>query len=146
MQDGAIARLQRDPQGLERQVDPVLARVEIRKRSTRMLEDLQRALDALRVVRLDAGRRRGIDSGKLRVKRGPARARGARLDIAPQPRLRRRQPGEAAGERAEVKQPSVPPASNGTLPRAWIPAATRSASSRNRPAEYASVGSTMSIK
>jgi hypothetical protein len=63
---------------------------------------LERTLDALRVVGLDARGARGIDRGELGVQGGPADAHGAGLALGAETRLRGRQVRERV-RRAEIE-------------------------------------------
>ena len=75
----------------------------------------QRTLDALRIVRMDAPRRRRIDTGKPRMQRRPSDAVRLPLDLRPRRRIRRGQRRETALQRSKV-QPR-PPREQRDVPR-----------------------------
>ncbi len=109
VQFGAILRQQRDRR--ERQRGPLRGGVQRRQRDPAHLEHLERALDALAVVRLQPLRGHGVDRGEPGVHRRPA-----------EPRRRPPRAGPA---------PRRPPRAGRTVPRATP---SRTASCRRRRA------------
>ena len=103
MQPGA--RRVRGLQGDQRPVDALraLAPVERRHRFTAEQADLERALDALRVQRRQAGSGLRIQRGQPRVHRGPAVAGGLGIELRAQRRIGLRQLGQAVEQRLEIK-------------------------------------------
>jgi hypothetical protein len=81
VQHAALRRLEQDLQRREGQLGGSAARMQLGEPASGRVVDLERALDALCVVGLDARGARGIDRGELGVQARPA-MRAARASLS----------------------------------------------------------------